>query len=95
MIPSREVAQAVDVAFRLKENPWPSDFITEVGLKACGLAPIEGFQIAFVANPSMTAFLPAREVALEVASYPLGCPKVVKSATCLYVRSVFIYLLLY
>lgn len=56
---SMKVAQAVEVAFHLKENPMPLDFITEVNFKTSRLAPIKGFQVAFVANP--TTIVPSLE----------------------------------
>lgn len=40
--PLREVMRDVEAAFRLKEDPRPSDFIMEEALRTCGLAQAGG-----------------------------------------------------
>lgn len=47
---SLEIARVVEVTFYLKENPRPSDFITEANLRDFGLASIEGPHMVFVAS---------------------------------------------
>lgn len=68
MMPSKKVARVVDTVFCLKENPRSLDFIIEVGLRACGLAPVGDPQVAFAANPLITIPLPVGEATLKLTS---------------------------
>lgn len=84
MTPLREVVREVEAAFNLKENLCPLDFITEVALRACSLAPAEGSQAMFVANPFTTVPLSFGGVMLEVAPDLSGCLSVVESVVVLF-----------
>lgn len=80
----REVVQVVKVTFSLKENPHPSDFITEVVLKAFRLALIVGSQAAFATSPSTTIPPLAGEVTSKTVSDPAGCLSAIKSSIAVF-----------
>lgn len=92
--PLREVVRDVEVAFSLRENPHPSNFITEAALRACELVPARSSQVVFAANLSTTVLPPSGEVALEIAPVPSGCVSVIESViaiSCLF--SLFVFFL--
>lgn len=67
---STKVAQAVEVAFNLKDNPKTSDFIIEASLRDFRVAPIKGPQMAFVASPSKVVLPPIVNASFEaIASF--------------------------
>lgn len=61
-----KVAQAMEVAFCLKENPKPSNFISEASLRDFGLTFVGAPPVAFTASPSIIVPFPASETPIEV-----------------------------
>lgn len=77
MTSSLEVAQEMEVAFSLKENPRPSNFITKASFRDSGLALIGGPQVAFTVSPTATIPTFASDVSLEAVTRLQGCLSVI------------------
>lgn len=68
MTPLKEVVQVIEVAFSLRKNPRPSNYITEVTHKACMLAPTGVSQAMFTVSPFVTLPPSAKEVVVDSTS---------------------------
>lgn len=79
MMPFTEIAQAMEVIFHLKEDPKPSNFITEADLKRFGLALARGPQVAFATSPTTTISPSTSYTSLKVIVDPANGFSVVQS----------------
>lgn len=70
----------MDATFHLKKNTQPSNFITKVTFRACGLAPIRDSEVVFTASLLTIVLPPIGEVKLELTSYPSSGLSLVKAA---------------
>lgn len=70
----------MEVVFRLKKNPKPSDFINEASFKNSRLVLVRGPHVAFATSPLTIISPPASDVSLEVAASLTGCPSVLVSS---------------